>query len=55
MTLFREFEDNVDHLKGRLKDTEIRLDHLRKRLVVAEEKENDLKIMLYSILLILTF
>ncbi|PHT50494.1 hypothetical protein CQW23_10241 [Capsicum baccatum] len=39
MTLYRESEHKIDHLKGLLKDVEIERDQLKHKLAMAEEKE----------------
>ncbi|KAF3625700.1 hypothetical protein FXO38_29637 [Capsicum annuum] len=55
MTLYRESEHKIDHLKGLLKDVEIERDQLKHKLAMAEEKENGMKFMVYGLLLVLTF
>ena len=55
MTLYRESEHKIDHLKGLLKDVEIERDQLKHRLAMAEEKEKGMKIMVYGLLLVLAF
>ncbi|PHT37795.1 hypothetical protein CQW23_21368 [Capsicum baccatum] len=55
MTLYRESEHKIDHLKGLLKDIEIERDQLKHKLAMAEEKEKGMKFMVYGLLLDLAF
>ncbi|PHT77032.1 hypothetical protein T459_20554 [Capsicum annuum] len=55
MTLYRESEQWIDHLKGLLKDVEIERDQLKHKLAMAEEKKKGMKFMVYGLLLVLAF
>ena len=51
MTLFKEAEEQRDHFKVLLHDTKIERDQLKQKLILAEERENVLKMMLCAIML----
>ncbi|PHU15244.1 hypothetical protein BC332_16449 [Capsicum chinense] len=55
MTLYRESEHKIDHLKGLLKDVEIERHQLKYKLAMAEEKEKGMKFIVYDLLLVLAF
>ncbi|PHU09686.1 hypothetical protein BC332_21546 [Capsicum chinense] len=55
MTLFRELEHKIDHLKRLLEDVKTKRDQLKHRLAMAEEKTKGMKIIVYSLLLVLDF
>lgn len=55
MTLYRELEHKIDHLKILLKDVEIERHQLKYKLAMAEEKEKGMKFMVYGLLLVLAF
>ncbi|PHT66897.1 hypothetical protein T459_31322 [Capsicum annuum] len=55
MTLYRESEHKIDHLKRLLKDVVIERDQLKHKLAMAEEKEKGMKFMVYGLLLVLDF
>ncbi|KAK4730933.1 hypothetical protein R3W88_023921 [Solanum pinnatisectum] len=55
LNLFKEAEEQRDHFKGLLKDTEKDRDQLKQKLILDEEKEKGLKIMLYGLLLVVVF
>lgn len=52
MTLFKEVEEQRDHIKLLLHDTQIERDQLNQTLILAEERENVLKMMLCAIMLV---
>ena len=52
MTLFKEIEEQRDHFKLLLHDTQIERDQLKQKLILAEERENVLKMMLCAIMLV---
>ena len=52
MTLFKEAEEQRDHFKLLLHDTQIERDQLKQKLILAEERENVLKMMLCAIMLV---
>ncbi|KAM3319126.1 hypothetical protein P3S67_006326 [Capsicum chacoense] len=55
MTLYRESEHKIDHLKGLLKDVKIERDQPKHKLAMAEEKKKGMKFMVYDLLLVLAF
>ena len=55
MTLFKEAEEQRDHFKLLLHDTQIERDQLKQKLMLAEERENGLKMMLCAIMLVFVF
>ena len=52
MNLFKEAEEKRYHLKVLLHDTQIERDQLKQKLILTEERKNDLKMMLCAIVLV---
>ena len=55
MTFLKEAEEQSSHLKVLLQDAEIDRDHLKERLILAEDKEKRLKVILCGLFLAFPF